>query len=128
MDAKFLVPYETARMLREKGYTAETDYYYDNQTREVKPVHQLREGYKVDFLHMLTTYYTPAPTYHEVLDWMEEKGYYIFPHFDDTFENGENAWYSYIRINDLQHDKFTDYHPTREDALNAAIAEALKLL
>lgn len=129
MNTKFNVPYKTAQLLKENGYNIETDYYYNKETKMITPLQALKDEWYPDSLQIIiNTRYIPAPTYHEVLDWINGKGYYIFSLFDDSFEDGENAWYCCIRTKPLQPDKLTEYYSTREEALNAAIIETIQFL
>lgn len=123
MDAKFLVPYETAQLLKEKGYEAETDYYYNKETKSITPLRDLKNEWYPDSLQkVIDARYIPAPTYHEVLDWLGCHGCYA-----GTAHN----YYGVITYYFFLGEKF--YSPryaykTREDALNAAILETLKWL
>lgn len=110
MDKKFFVPFKTAQQLREKGYPQESDYgYFDNGDS-----HPL-------IMFPADNFDCAAPTYHEVLDWLEEKGVRIYAEccvywsgFIDKYETDE-----------FEKTKLCD---TREGALNAAILEALEML
>ena len=76
----------------------------------------------------LSKLYTAAPTYHEVLDWLEEKGIYITTLWNigetDTYEIW---WKCFVDIT-LHEEQVTSVYHTREEALNAAILKALKML
>ena len=126
MDARFYVPYETAQLLKEKGYEAETDYYYSKETKSITLLHDLKNEWYPDSLQIIIdTRYIPAPTYHEVLDWMYAKGYVIYAR---TVTDINSNWFAVINSeNDVC--KFPrGYWNAREDALNAAILETLKRL
>ena len=123
MKQKFFVPYETAKALKGKGYPQDLD---DNDfvytlprggfypTRDIDLARLRSEGEPI-----------PAPTYHEVLDWLESKGICI--HTDVAFKNNGNYWGAEIDSR-LATRLFTDLYPTREEALNAAILKALELI
>lgn len=124
MDAKFFVPYETAQLLKEKGYEAETDYYYNKETKSITPLRDLKNEWYPDSLQkVIDARYTPAPTYHEVLDWLESRGYVI-----ETSHYDMGLWMCYINIVSNDDIDTTKRYETREDALNAAILETLKRL
>ena len=63
MDAKFFVPFETAQLLRKKGYPQDkSDYgYFDNGDS-----HPL-------IMFPADNFDCAASTYHEVVDWLYEK-------------------------------------------------------
>lgn len=117
-----MVPYETAQLLKEKGYEAETDYYYNKETKSITPLRDLKNEWYPDSLQkVIDARYTPAPTYHEVLDWLTGRGKCICIDYHIT---KPIAWYG--RVHKGRDGVFTDDYPTREYALDAAILEALK--
>ena len=128
MDAKFLVPYETAQLLKEKGYEAETDYYYSKETKSITPLRDLKNEWYPDSLQkVIDARYIPAPTYHEVLDWITKKsGYFISTRH--ATHMAPAAWYCAIDVGGDMDRHTKGYLITREDALNAAILETLKRL
>ena len=74
MDKKFFVPFETAQQLKKKGYSGICDYYY-------APDKQLYFGVTCvsnDTLDYENNGTVAAPTYHEVVDWLEGKGIRIY--------------------------------------------------
>ncbi len=109
MDAKFFVPFETAKLAKEKGYPQDkSDYgYFDNGDS-----HPL-------IMFPADNFDCAAPTYHEVVDWLEGKGIYVFTNYYDK-------WAGFIRIGRKLYD--VNIYPTREEALNAAILKALEML
>ena len=112
MDSKFYVPYETARLLREKGYPQSTDTWYVEQAEGVRT-----------YKKPITIYESIArPTYHEVLDWLFDKEVSIWARSN----YGKIDWFSVVAVGDDEHFP-SGWFKTREDALNAAILEALKL-
>ncbi len=117
MDAKFFVPYETAKLLKEKGFPQEIDkIFFDGRivTRNI--------GIK----HMDTLNIVAAPTYHEVLDWLESKEIYVSVSIDLNFHKREMEYNGYITsyAGEWSSEEFT----SREEALNAAILKALELI
>lgn len=126
MDAKFYVPYEMAQLLKEKGYEAETDYYYNKETKSITPLRDLKNEWYPDSLQkVIDARYTPAPTYHEVLDWLAKNGWYVAigvrlrGRIMYVSEAARKLWRPTI---------YCGAHKTCEDALNAAILETLKRL
>lgn len=113
MDAKFYVPYETARLLREKGYPQSTDTWYVETCRGVRVFQKMtNKDYE----------YIARPTYHEVLDWLCGLGLFVWA----RVKYMKTEWFPVINY------KKNDYFPngwfrTREDALNEAILEAFRL-
>lgn len=112
MKSKFLVPFETAQLLKEKGYNSLCDCYYE-------PDKELYLGRLVSNMDYEDCGNCSAPTYHEVLSWLEGKGICVFTNYYDM-------WAGFIRtgkkINDVN-----IFH-TREEALNAGILAALEML
>lgn len=114
MDTKFYVPYETARLLREKCYPQSTDTWYVEMCRGVRVFQKMtNKDYE----------YIARPTYHEVLDWLFGMGWFVYARYylDNTY---------FSTIYDMSN--CTEHFPTgtwtsREEALNAAILEALRL-
>ena len=92
MDSKFFVPFETAKQLKEKGYP---------------------QGLALED-------YCAAPTYHEVVDWLEGKGIVI------GTGKARGKWY--CSIDSDTDDLTTELYPTREAALNVAILKALEMI
>lgn len=112
MDAKFYVPYETARLLREKGYPQSTDTWYAETENGVRTYNRPSAKYES----------IARPTYHEVQDWLCGLGLFVWA----RVKYMKTEWFPVINYNK------NDYFPngwfrTREDALDAAILEALRL-
>lgn len=125
MDAKFYVPYETAQLLKEKGYEAETDYYYNKETKSITSLRDLKNEWYPDSLQkVIDARYIPAPTYHEVLDWLEHTH-----HISVWASYIKQRWYGVVCRNDIRDADNTypgDFYTSREEALNVAILETLK--
>ncbi len=119
MKDKFFVPYETAKALKEKGYPQEIDkIFFDGRivTRHI--------GIK----HMNTLNIVAAPTYHEVVDWLESSDIVVIADLDITNNGVTDKWVGMWWTNNKQERKGTDCFNTREEALNAAILKALELI
>ena len=114
MDAKFYVPYETARELRLKGYPQSTDTWYVEPARGVRIFkNQTNKEFE----------YIARPTYHEVLDWLEEHGWYVSV---GLRLRGGVAYVSEAAKILWRPTLSCGAYRTREGALNAAILETLK--
>lgn len=121
MDKKFFVTYQTARQLREKGYPQDkSDYgYFDNGDS-----HPL-------IMFPADNFDCAAPTYHEVVDWLQGKGVRIEVRMAYHFREKQWSWCGYVYIvedEDYETSQLADWSSTREGALNAGILAALKKL
>lgn len=77
MDAKFFVPFDTAKLLKQKGYNEQCTFYYgDGIIRTERQLYTNKE-LSDNTPNWLFNECISAPTYHEVVDWFEEKGYLI---------------------------------------------------
>lgn len=110
MKSKFFVPFGTAQLLKKKGYPQDkSDYgYFDNGDS-----HPL-------IMFPADNFDCAAPTYHEVLDWLEEKGINI--------GSGKTYGKWYCSIDNNFDDLTTELYSTREEALNSAIISSLEML
>lgn len=124
MKEKFCVPYETAKTLKEKGCPQDTDYYWMVRGKEEPHGVTLHDklDYEDDWGVGFATF-IPAPTYHEVVDWLESKGIRAFAHY--YLDNGK--WVYVIEDFKRLQDN-AGFFNTREEALNAAILKALELI
>lgn len=142
MKAKFYVPFETAKLLKEKGYPqGDSDTYY-NSNGELLTNRELLVGYKEDYLIMVERYDYAAPAYCEVLDWLwtnytldivtDEVGRGYYDQKKDRWSNREVGFSGriekphphYVHLNKI---KYTGcFYSTREEAFNAAIIKALE--
>lgn len=127
MDKKFFVPFETALLLKEKGYNGICDYYY-------APDKQLYFGVtrvSNDTLDYENNGTVAAPTYHEVVDWLEGKGIYVSAFLCIGETNKEDTykiwWKSFIDIPPYE-EQSSAVCSTREEALNESILKALEIL
>lgn len=115
MDAKFYMPYETARELRLKGYPQSTDTWYVETAKGVRTYKKQSAEYES----------IARPTYHEVLDWLFNMGWFVWAR---NYDN-EVKWFSVFRMKPDSKEHFPHgVFYSREDALNAAILETLKRL
>ena len=111
MNEKFFVPYNTAQKLKANGYNEECDRFYDNSgTLTTEP-----KGSKI-----------AAPTYHEVIDWLELSNIRISIFVEHLF--GTRFFENKCKLNVLGTEFCTMGYNTREEALNAAILKALELI
>ena len=114
MDKKFIVPFDTARQLREKGYDVDCYSYYTQNGKLYHDTFTLNNKW-IRMGRFL------APTYHEVVDWLEEKGLRIYAEYCGD-------WAGFIDNSEAMEVETTTIYQTREEALNAAILKALKML
>ena len=122
MKDKFFVPYETAKRLKEKGYPQKGSSYWRIEEEERPRIVDYwlldeDEDRERGYSHI------SAPTYHEVIDWLEGKGIRVFAHY--YIDNGK--WVYVIEDFKRLQDNAGFFH-TREEALNAAILKALELI
>lgn len=103
MKDKFFVPFETAKALKEKGYP------------------QASLSMILDFA---------APTYHEVVDWLEGKDILIDCTCGYDYKTDEEWYRCFVikRQRRLDDEYISNFAPTREEALNEAILKALELI
>lgn len=129
MNSKYFVPFKTAKQLKEKGYPqAWATKYYDTFSggeisliTDRECVSCIVEGNcRHPLFKRLSELYIAAPTYHEVVDWLEGKGIVI------GTGKARGKWY--CSIDSDTDDLTTELYPTREAALNVAILKALEML
>lgn len=119
MDAKFFVPFDTAQQLKKKGYPNNTEMLYDNETGElISSAAYANPKYWIGDKYM---YLIAAPTYHEVLDWLEGKGVRIYAEYCEQ-------WAGFIDNGETKEVEATAIYPTREEAINEAIKAALHMI
>ena len=133
MNAKFFVPFETAKLLKEKGYPQlESEYHY-NINGDMVRFSDDYEGYTEDIIMRIAQDFYAAPIYLEVLDWLiENKIAVITVEMCEILWNmhpideAGMRWYCNVRLNDtiVQTDDFD----TRWEAINAAILKALEAI
>ena len=100
MNAKYFVPFETAKQLKEKGYP---------------------QGWELED-------YCAAPTYHEVVDWLEEKGIYLHCYSPTRVQDIGQYTAGVFNSNTNDWGTCKSVYSTREEALNAAILKALEMI
>lgn len=123
MNKKFFVPFNTAKLLKEKGYNGICYYYY-------APDKQLYFGVtrvSNDTLDYENNGTIAAPTYHEVVDWLEGKGIYITCYAPLSKPVGRYA-ISVFNSNTNDWGMCREIYPTRHAAIHAAIIKALEML
>ena len=124
MDAKFFVTFETAKALKEKGYNSLCDCYYE-------PDKELYLGILVSNRDYEDCGNCSAPTYHEVVDWLEGKGIRIEVRMAYHFRKKQWLWRGYVYVvedEDYEIPQLSDWCSTREQAINAGILAALEML
>ena len=121
MKSKFLVPFETAQLLKEKGYPEYADIFYDANGCFVNTF--ARSNYDAPIVLPVIA----APTYHEVVDWLYEKKICITCHPAYSYEGQYNGFQYEMQTYD-EDDYPDDIYRTREEALNSAIISALEML
>ena len=131
MNAKYFVPFETAKQLKEKGYPqAWADMYYSTSSSELLYKDATPDiivtGIK-DFDNYYVHYFA-APTYHEVVDWLEEKGIYLHCYSPTRVQDIGQYTAGVFNSNTNDWGTCKSVYPTREEALNAAILEALEMI
>lgn len=121
MDKKFFVPFKTAKALKEKGYPEYADIFYDANFYDA-------DGFLVnnfsgsDYDAPIVLPVISAPTYHEVLDWLEGRKVRIYAEYCNGW------WYGFIDNSETMEIEATVRYQTREEALNASILKALEML
>ena len=143
MDAKYFVPFETAKALKEKGYNEKISYAYNKGRRIVRAGVIDCNNTDWDNLCKVQSSYPPrldyisAPTYHEVVDWLErEKEIYITTYrvvMAYVVETPQGTikeklgWKGCAEVPSGAEED-TDTFITREEALNAGILKALEMV
>ncbi len=122
MDIKFFVPFETAKALKEKGYPQEIDadcgMVYTTPRGILYPVRDLElAAVRSDDAPII------APSYHEVVDWLESKGIRVFAHYYLAQKEWVYVIEDFKRLQDN-----AGFFATREQALNAGILKALEVI
>lgn len=115
MNEKFFVPFDTAQLLKEKGYNSLCICYY-------RPDKELYLGILVSNMDYEDCGNCSAPTYHEVVDWLEGRKVRIYAEYCNGW------WYGFIDNSETMEVEATVRYQTREEALNAGILAALKKL
>lgn len=115
MKSKFLVPFDTAQLLKEKGYNSLCFCYYS-------PDKELYLGILVRNMDYKDCGNCSAPTYHEVVDWLEGRKVRIYAEYCNGW------WYGLIDNSETMEVEATVRYQTREEALNDGILKALEML
>ena len=131
MDSKYFVPLETAKLLKEKGYPQEfADWYYHESADKLAFVHNryVPERVVTGKPTELGIWYIAAPTYHEAVDWLEGKGMCIICYAPTIRQPNRRYKASVFIDNTIDWRICNTTYPTREEALQAAILKALKMI
>ncbi len=118
MKQKFFVPYETAQALKAAGYNEKVNGYYTKGKDDTLCI-----AYCECLLNNTDQVYygdIAAPTYHEVVDWLEENGVKVWAEWIGDDWCGVCVWSS-ARI------RYTNHYGSREEALNATILAVLEM-
>ncbi len=119
MNSKFYVPFETAKQLKEKGYPQEIDtIHFDGRI-----AHRNLSTEQMAILCIVA-----APTYHEVVDWLDGKGIYLHCYSPTRVQDIGQYTAGVFNSNTNDWGTCKSVYPTREEALNAAILEALEMI
>lgn len=130
MENKFVVPYETAKLLKDKGYNEKISFAYNKDKELIRSGlldlnntdwERLHNHERIHSRYM----YPPkiaAPTYHETLYWLEEKGIMIGTEYDFNTK----CWKATIATK--SNCMSLENMPYREYALNKAIVYVLELM
>lgn len=121
MNAKFFVPFETAKQLQVKGFNEKVNGYYTNRGELAYCQCPIDNEEQVNRYGDIS-----APTYHEVLDWLESKFMYITTEISYSWQY-QRMVYCCTIITPQKHDCTDDYY-NREEALNAAILKVLEMI
>ena len=131
MKSKFFVPFETAKLLKEKGYPQLGTEHYYNINGDIVVFSDDYEGYTEDIIMRIEQDFFAALTYHEVLDWLDGKGIYVSAFLcigeTDKEDTYKIWWKSFIDIPPYE-EQSSAVCSTREEALNNGIIKALKML
>lgn len=124
MDRKYFVSYETAKLLKEKGFPQEHEWFYCDDGKGITP--------SWDGCHCFRSDAVARPTYHEVINWLEGKGICIDVRMGWCQKTKRWLWCGYnvyvVKDEDYETSQLIDWCLIREDALNAGILKALELL
>lgn len=130
MKDKFIVSYETASLLKEKGFNESCNYCYDDRDSDfpiLRWADIMRESTNEDWDYFCQEWkqygnkephIIVAPTVLEVIDWLDEKNIFITLHYNQDYE----MWY--YQINGLKTSVYV--FENRIAALQDAIIDVLK--
>ncbi len=128
MNEKFHVPFDTADLLRKKGYNNKVDYYYLPNGEICLAVITEVSNDTLDYENNGTI---AAPTYHEVVDWLDGKGIRIEVRMAYQFREKQWSWCGYVYVvedEDYETSQLADWCSTREESINVSILKALEML
>lgn len=133
MNSKFYVSLEAARLLKDKGYNEECNYYFvENENRIIYVSDNVINA---DFAEWRRKAYT-APSKAEAIDYLDSKGIVVELSYDDQahMDNARWEYFIYTHDNDGWVEAMVcswvedNYYKTRLEAEEAAIIKALELL
>lgn len=122
MNKKFIVPFKTAQLLKKAGCDCVTNFYYRSDGN-------FEIGIEVNN-NILQEGNIAAPAYCELIEWFLSKGIYIdcnIYFYDEDLQDTTIVKY-WCDINSKTHEIQTGDYDKREDALNVAVLEAIKIL
>lgn len=136
MDSKYFVPFETAKELKEKGYpqALATKYYktFNGETTlltDRESASCVVEGNtSTPYYARLHNFYVAAPTYHEVVDWLEDKGFIVTVECSYEYSISSELIHAFRSIVYTPEGKVhvSEWTTTREFALNDGITKVLE--
>lgn len=139
MQEKFFVPLEIAKDLKKVGFSSSHISFYWHIIKGEEPIIVYvydKLEYEDDWGSDGSTF-VPAPTYHEVLNWLNEKGIEILIEFGKHME--KNKYEANVYVNPSVFKNKTDINwydfnykdlakgNTKEEVLNKAIKKALTI-
>lgn len=127
MENKFYIPFETAKLLKDKGFPQENEWFYVDNGKGITV--------SLDGEHCTDKDGISRPTYFEVIDWFDQKrinilinkkaGKFVFNiHVSAEGYNDRKDinWY------DFYYKGTNKKYNTRIEAINAAIKKAITIL
>lgn len=139
MNEKFFVSYELAQKLKEKGYDLPTYFYYVDKHAFFDVANKMQVERKIILTHgnFLCTNehfdiaenasykednYIIAPTYMEVLDWLDSQYIYVY-----SAKSIYKGWLISIQYKGNEVYYMNNFN-SRKEALNSGIIRALKYI
>lgn len=121
------IPFNTGipSLLKEKGFDVKTEKYFNTIENDTAI---MQSTYKVNFNGIRAhTSHTSAPDYDQVLDWLQQNyKMYLSARVDTVTDRDSIKWYYIFDYNVQRISK--SIYPTRYEAINVGILEALKLI
>ncbi len=117
MDRKYYIPYATAKLLKEKGYPQEYEWFYCDDGKGITP--------SWDGSHCNCSDGVARPTYFEVIDWLDTEGYVVTIEYDSS-HNGSIYSFRSIVYDACEKLYTSEWATSREYALNDGITKILE--